>query len=126
MDPCSGTAVIIEFYTGEQSAQHHLRALWESEVIEFEFLLQCDKSNPLAGRRCGWLGIVGEMDSHEFGEGHRSKDVQIPDRNHYFRCKTGPRICVQRLGVESSMFLKDRRTCVIVIRDLVMGNVSYS
>ena len=34
--------------------------------------------------------------------------------------------CVQRLGVESSTFLHDRQTCVIVMRGLFMGNVLHS
>jgi len=62
VDSCRGTAVAIECRARELTLQHHLRALWEDEVIEeaggagclveSEFL-QGGEANPSVGRSSG-------------------------------------------------------------------------
>ena len=89
VDLCGRVAKGVEYLACELSSQHHLRALWEDEVIkeasgagcklESEFP-QGGEANPSTGRRAWWLRPVGEANLDGFERrGSFEEGCQIPN-----------------------------------------------
>ena len=91
MESCSRGVVLVECLVRELTLQHHLRALWEDEVIQEagdagrlvqSKLLQSSEVDPSAGRSGGWLRHVVETYLDEFEQRASFEEgCQIPNRN---------------------------------------------